>query len=97
MATACLDLLEAAGTVVIDGGLAGQPSLPRLIAPLRPDRRVLVEAAGGGTATGAALLRDHGSRRAPVPLTLTAAPRLQLPALAAYQGRWRAAVASAGP
>ncbi len=97
MATACLDLLEAAGTVVVDGGLAGQPLLPRLIASLRPDLQVLVEPAGGGTAVGAALLHGHESRRAPVPLALVAASRLKLPDdLAAYRERWDAAVASAG-
>jgi hypothetical protein len=97
MASACLDLLESEGTAVIDGGLAAQPLLPRLVAALRPGSRILVEAAGDGTAAGAALLRDHGSRRAPVPLTLTPAPPLELPNLAAHQSRWRAAAASAGP
>jgi sugar (pentulose or hexulose) kinase len=95
MATTCLDLLEAAGTVVVDGGLAGQPLLPRLIASLRPDLQVLVEPAGGGTAVGAALLHGHEARRAPVPLALAAASRLKLPDLAAYRERWDAAVASA--
>jgi hypothetical protein len=96
MATACLDLLEAAGTVVIDGGLTGQPMLPRLVAALRPDLRILVEPAGGGTAAGAALLSGHGSPQAPVPLALAAAPPLDLPDLAAYRERWHAAAVSAG-
>lgn len=94
MATACLDLLEAAGTAVIDGGLTGQPLLPRLVAALRPDLRILVEPAGEGTAAGAALLPGHESRRAPIPLALKAASPLELPDLAAYRGRWQAAAAA---
>lgn len=90
MAAACLDLLEASGTAIIDGGFTAQPLLPRLIAAMRPDLTVLVEPAGGGTALGAALLHEHAARREPVPLTLTRAEPLEPPGLAAYRERWQA-------
>jgi sugar (pentulose or hexulose) kinase len=95
MAAACLDLLEARDEVVIDGGLTGLPLLPRLVATLRPELTILVEPAGGGTALGAALLRDHETRGGPVPLGLTRGRPLVLPGLAAYRARWQDAAAAA--
>ena len=95
MAAACLELLQARGTVILDGGLTHAPLLPCLLAGLRPDLRILVEPQGGGTALGAALLADHAASTEPVPLALVQARPLTLPGLAAYRQRWLAAAGSA--
>lgn len=93
MAAACLDLLAAHGTVILDGGLTHAPLLPRLLASLRPDLTLLIEPQGGGTALGAALLADHAARRQQVAPALGEARPLALPGLAAYRARWLAAAA----
>ncbi|HET6522137.1 MAG TPA: FGGY family carbohydrate kinase [Geminicoccaceae bacterium] len=97
IAAACIDLLEAPETVVIDGGFAGDPLFGRLVAGLRPDRRVLVNASRDGTALGAALLWRREERTAPaaVRLELERAAPAGLPGLEAYAERWRRRVAEA--
>lgn len=89
VAADCVDLLGAAGTVVIDGGFTADPAFAGLLAALRPDLRVVVEPTGGGTAAGAALLADLAR---PVELPLCRAAPLDLPGLPAYARRWRQAV-----
>jgi sugar (pentulose or hexulose) kinase len=92
MAEVCLELLEAQGRAVIDGGFTGEPLFAQLVAALRPDLEVLVEPVGGGTAIGAALLWSHGHPSPP--LQLRAASALALRGLRAYRDRWREAVAA---
>jgi sugar (pentulose or hexulose) kinase len=87
MAETCLELLEAEGKVVIDGGLAAEPLLGPSLAGLRPDLEVLVEPVGGGTALGAALLA-HPAGEVRLPGLRQMAP-LDLPGLAGYRERWR--------
>lgn len=84
-----LDLLEARGRVIVDGGVAANPIFAPLLAALRPGDRVETSAESDGSAIGAALLwaRNRGRAAARVPLR-PAAP-LILPGLAAYAERWR--------
>lgn len=91
VAADCLDILGSDGTVVIDGGFAGDPAFAHVLAALRPDLRVMVEPTGGGTAAGAALLADLTM---PVELPLRDTEPLDLPGLADYARRWRGAVAA---
>jgi sugar (pentulose or hexulose) kinase len=95
VAEVCLDLLradEGCGRVVIDGGFTADPAFAGLVAALRPGREVLVNADGGGTAQGAALLWTRANRGPPAPLDLARAEPLRVQGLAAYRRRWREAV-----
>lgn len=85
-----LDLLQARGRVIVDGGVAANPLFAPLLAALRPGDRVETSTESDGSAIGAALLwaRNQGRAAARVPLR-PAAP-LPLPGLAAYAERWRA-------
>lgn len=93
---AALDLLEARGRVIVDGGVAANPLFAPLLAALRPGDRVETSTESDGSAIGAALLwaRNRGAGAARVKL-LSAAP-LALPGLAAYAGRWRALAGAPG-
>ncbi|WP_395678831.1 FGGY-family carbohydrate kinase [Inquilinus sp.] len=86
---AALDLLQARGRVIVDGGVAANPLFAPLLAALRPGDRVETSTESDGSAIGAALLwaRNQGRTAARVPL-LPAEP-LHLPGLAAYAERWR--------
>ena len=91
-----LDLLEARGRVIVDGGVAANPLFAPLLAALRPGDRVETSAESDGSAIGAALLwaRNQGRAAAPVPLRPAAA--LTLPGLAAYAERWRTLAGAPG-
>lgn len=93
VAEVCLELLEAEGRAIIDGGLAAEPLLGGLVAALRPDLEVLAEPVGGGTALGAALLADPEGPSPPLALRRMAP--LALPGLAGYRDRWRRMVSDA--
>ncbi|MGK9167829.1 hypothetical protein KXR53_16100 [Inquilinus limosus] len=91
-----LDLLEARGRVIVDGGVAANPIFAPLLAALRPGDRVETSTESDGSAIGAALLwtRSRGLAAARVPLQ-EAAP-LTLPGLAAYAERWRSLAGASG-
>ena len=84
-----LDLLEARGRVIVDGGVAANPLFAPLLAALRPGDRVETSTESDGSAIGAALLwaRNQGLAVPAVPLR-PAAP-LELPGLAAYAEWWK--------
>lgn len=84
----CLDLIDTA-TVVLDGNFVRDPLYGRIIAALRPGRRVLVNPDAFGTIAGAALLAGHETRSGPVPLELERPEPIDIPGLAAYASAWR--------
>lgn len=91
-----LDLLQARGRVIVDGGVAANPLFAPLLAALRPGDRVETSAESDGSAIGAALLwaRNQGRPVPAVPLQPAAA--LALPGLAAYAERWRTLAGAPG-
>jgi sugar (pentulose or hexulose) kinase len=93
VAEICLDLLQAEGSVVIDGGFTAEPMFAAVVMRLRPDLDIQVEPVGGGTALGAALLASHGETVPP--LRLAAAQPLALRDLQRYRDRWREMVSEA--
>jgi hypothetical protein len=84
----CLDTLTAP-TVILDGGFVRDPLFARIIATLRPDRRVLVNPRPFGTVAGAALLATHETRSGPAALALEPAAPLDQPDLIDYARAWR--------
>lgn len=86
----CLDLLQAAAPVIVDGGFAANPLFAPLLAALRPDLPVQVSDSRDGTALGAALLWHRNRGRPAPPLALRQAAPAAIPGLAAYAARWRA-------
>jgi sugar (pentulose or hexulose) kinase len=65
-AHACLDALESAGPVVVDGGFATNRPFGRLLAALRSRQAVYMSQSRDGTALGAALLWKRFERSLPV-------------------------------
>lgn len=92
VADVCLDLLRSRDAVIIDGGFVADPAFARLVAALRPDQDVRVNATGGGTAIGAALLWSHVHRGRPARCEPVRVDALPLVGLQAYRRRWREAV-----
>lgn len=84
----CLDMVDTA-TVVLDGNFVRDPLYGRLIASLRPGRRILVNPDTFGTIAGAALLASHETRSGPVRLPLERPGAIDMPGLAAYAASWR--------
>ena len=85
-----LDLLGAAGDIVIDGPLAENALYPGLLAALRPNSQVRRGEAGAGTAGGALCLAL--GKAAPAPLLRDVENSLKAPGLAEYARRWRETV-----
>lgn len=88
----CVAELPPARTVVLDGNFVVDPLYGALVARLLPERRVLVSRNTTGTATGAALLAGHETRREPAPIDLETPDIAALPDLSDYYARWRAAI-----
>jgi sugar (pentulose or hexulose) kinase len=93
-----LELLGAAGPLVIDGPLAADAGYPALLQALRPRQPVSVAGGGDGTVAGALALLDAGP---PPPRGEQAAPPAAIPfdlnGLADYRAAWREAVSLADP
>ncbi|KAB0678847.1 FGGY-family carbohydrate kinase [Aureimonas leprariae] len=85
----CLDDLPTAQTVALDGGFVQEPMFGALVAALVPRSRIIVNHDPFGTATGAALLAGHTTRRGPAPLSADAPDASGLPDLTSYRARWR--------
>lgn len=92
VAEVCLDLMRSRGRVVVDGGFVADPAFAGLVAALRPQQEVLVNADGAGTAAGAALLWTYGTLGVAPRLEVGTATPLRVAGLAAYRRRWRGAV-----
>ena len=89
-AHACLDALESARPVVIDGGFAANRAFAGLLAALRPGQQVKVSASRDGTALGAALLWKKHERRAPVSsVVLEPVAPFEAAGLQEAAARWR--------
>ena len=86
----CIEDLPRAATVVLDGNFVTDPLYGALVAALVPDARVLVSRNTTGTATGAALLASHTTRRRPAPLEVETPETSSLPGLSSYRVQWRA-------
>jgi sugar (pentulose or hexulose) kinase len=84
----CLDTLTAP-TVILDGSFVRDPLFARLLATLRPERRVLVNPQPFGTVAGAALLATHETRSGLATLALEPAAPLDRPDLIDYARAWR--------
>ncbi|GGD95463.1 carbohydrate kinase [Aureimonas endophytica] len=89
LAAECLADLPPAATVALDGGFVKEPMFGRLVAALLPGTRVLVNHDPYGTATGAALLAGHETRRGPAPFDAEEPARAGLPDLSSYRSQWR--------
>lgn len=90
MTDQCLDLIGAAGDIVVEGAFAANGAYLAVLAALRPRSRVLASVDATGTSQGAALLA-RWDEAAPVPAAEAVAP-LQLPGLSAYRDAWRSAI-----
>ena len=86
----CIEDLPHSATVMLDGTFASDPLYGALIAALLPATRVLVNRNTTGTATGAALLATHETRRKPAPLTAETPDTSHLADLSSYRAHWRA-------
>ena len=86
---ACLDMMGAAATTILDGSFVKDPLYGALIAALRPGSRVLVNPDGAGTAAGAALLADHETRSRPVEVRMQAPAPIRIAGLDKYRKEWR--------
>jgi sugar (pentulose or hexulose) kinase len=84
----CLDLLEARGEIVVDGGFAGNAAFCRLLAALRPNADVWVSRSHEGTALGAALLWQRHVRQEPARVALDRVAPYPVPGLAEAASRW---------
>jgi hypothetical protein len=74
--------------VILDGSFVRDPLYAALVAACRQDRPTLFNLNSQGTAAGSALLANHETRTAPVPIPLEKPPPLNLPGLTAYRARW---------
>ncbi len=90
-----LDLLGSRNDIVIDGGLARNLALVRLVAALRPGQRVLRSETAEGTALGAAALAFEAlGKREPFRSLLEDTEPLELPGLGTYFADWKAMIAN---
>jgi sugar (pentulose or hexulose) kinase len=90
MTDACLDLLQASGTIWLEGSLAQAPHFARLLATLRGDR-VCRSTDATGTTRGAWLLTRSALPPRTVPVEVRPQPKWAA-TLAAYRSRWRDAI-----
>jgi sugar (pentulose or hexulose) kinase len=88
----CVEELPRAATVVLDGSFVKDPLYGAITAAFLPNARVLVNRSTTGTATGAALLAHHTTRRGPAPLAAEAPEALSMPNLASYRAQWRSRI-----
>ncbi len=84
-----LDLLEAPGDIIVEGGFNRSPAFAAVLAALMPGRNVVV-APTSGAAEGAAMLARWGEPHPPPKLAPAEAWRI--PGLTAYRERWRRAL-----
>ena len=86
MSAYVLDLLQAPGDLIVEGGFNRSPAFAATLAGLMPGRNVVV-APTSGAAAGAAMLADWNAKREPP--RLSPAERWEIPGLAAYAAEWR--------
>ncbi len=86
----CVEDMPRAATVVLDGTFVREPLYGSLVAALLPDRKLIVNRAAAGVATGAALLAGHTTRSGPAPLSAEVPDSTGLPSLSGYRAEWRA-------
>ena len=84
-----LDLLEAPGDIIVEGGFNRSPAFAAVLAGLMPGRNVVV-APTSGAAEGAAMLARWGEPHAPP--KLAPAEAWPIPGLTAYRERWERAL-----
>lgn len=90
LATEELHRLPRAATIVLDGSFVRDPLFGAVVAAFNPASRVLVNHDSFGTATGAALLAGHDTRRSPAPLDIRSPDTAGLPPdLIPYGSQWR--------
>jgi sugar (pentulose or hexulose) kinase len=91
LAAECIDALGTHPQVALDGTFLRDPLYASIVAALRPQSATYYNTNNYGTASGAALLAGHETRRAPAPISLkTPQPYPgDRAALAAYARRWR--------
>jgi sugar (pentulose or hexulose) kinase len=89
-----LDLLQAEGPLVLDGGLVMTEGYAGLMAQLRAGQPVLTSDEAEGSAKGAALLAYAARGETLAPAALAPVAPLGVPGLGAYRDAWRAAVAA---
>jgi hypothetical protein len=92
----CLDALGAAATTILDGSFVKDSLYASLLASLRPGDRTVFSSNAYGTASGAALLADHGARTSPAAVTVESPTPLAIPGLHDYRRRWRRLGRAAG-
>ena len=85
----CLDTLDAAGPLAVEGSFTANPWFGPLLAALRPQQPVSYSDDASGTTCGGWMLRY---RDAPPPGTSTAIAPWAPAGLEAYRARWRAAL-----
>jgi L-fuculokinase len=90
MVDQCLDMIGAAGDVIVEGSFAANHVFAGLLAALRPGGRVLVSPDATGTSQGAAMLARWGAPH-PVPAG-DVVPPLAIAGLATYREQWLARV-----
>lgn len=86
MSAYVLDLLQAPGDLIVEGGFNRSPAFAATLAGLMPGRNIVV-APTSGAAAGAAMLANWNAKREPP--RLSAAERWEIPGLAAYASEWR--------
>jgi L-fuculokinase len=89
-----LDLLEAPGDIIVEGGFNRSPAFAAVLAGLMPVRHVVV-APTSGAAEGAAMLARWGEPHAPPKLAPAEAWRI--PGLMVYRKRWERACRTHAP
>lgn len=90
MMSTMLDLLQSRNTIIVDGGLAHNLTLLRLLAALRPDQQVLRSDNAEGTAAGAATLAFERGGQQPFQESCVVIEPLQLTGLRRYMAEWQA-------
>jgi len=85
MSAHVLDLLQAPGDLIVEGGFNRSPAFAATLAGLMPGRNVAV-APTSGAAAGAAMLANWQDKREPP--RLSRAESWVIPGLADYRGRW---------
>ena len=93
MTAESLDLVNASGDIILDGGLALNGALCATLAALRPGQSLYRNTNAEGTAMGAAALAFRALGRASVfPRDVGKVEPWALPDLGAYYARWRARI-----
>jgi sugar (pentulose or hexulose) kinase len=89
----CLDALQAAGPLAVEGSFTANPWFGPLLAALRPQQALSYSDDASGTTCGGWMLRYRGK---PAPGSSSPQAARTLPGLAAYRSRWLAALAPRG-